>query len=217
MMKFQAICLAGMLFAGIGCKDNHQLAYDFTWMNNTYNPHKEVSGAIGHGETGWYSFSKETNTDVLQFGSNETFSSDGCKLTIKDEPNKAARLLREIHNESIDRVDLRDIDPNSLKVKTYSHYGGFECAQYSNAEREKENMVCDHAKLVAKTRNEEPLVSIESKKVYEKLNGKDHEAFGKDKASSIQFEFDDIEYANKFANVFRDAVKLCGGTTGAGN
>lgn len=216
-MTKNLVFLTMAFFIALGCKENHQLADDFAWMNNTYNPHKEISGENGHGSTGWYSLDKDKNTETLEFGSTETFSNEGCILTIKDEPDTEAPLLREIHTETIDKVDLHDIDPNSIAVKTYSHYGGFECDRYSKAERIAMNMTCDHAEMIAETRNYEPLVSVQSHTVWEKLVGKDHEAYGNDRASKIDFEFDDIDYANKFANVFRDAVKLCGGIEGAGH
>jgi hypothetical protein len=217
IVRIRAICLIATFFLVFGCKENHQLTGDFAWMNNTYNPHKEISDARGHGATGWYSHNIKENTESLEFGTIETFSNEGCKFSIRDEPNIAARLLREIHSDSVSKVDLHDIDPNSIVVRTYSHYGGFACDQYSQAERDNMIMSCDHAEMVAVTLNAEPLVSVDSHTVWEKLVGKDHEAYGKDRASKIDFEFDDIDYANKFANVFRDAVKLCGGIKGAGN
>jgi hypothetical protein len=217
IVKTRTICITAAFFLILGCKENHQLIDDFAWMNNTYNPHKEISGARGHGATGWYSHNVKENTELLEFGTIETFSNEGCKFSIRNEPDMAARLLHEIHSDSMSSVDLHDIDPNSITVKTFSHYGGFACDQHSQNERNKMNMNCDHAEMVAVTRNAEPLVSVESHTIWEKMVGKDHVAHGKEKASKIDFEFDDIDYANKFTNVFRDAVKLCGGTTGAGN
>jgi hypothetical protein len=165
-----------MFLLVFGCKENHQLTDDFAWMNNTYNPHKEISNAFGHGTTGWYSPNIKENTESLEFGTIETFSNEGCILTIKTEPDKTAKLLQEsqIYVESIKVVDLRDIDPESITTKTYSHYGGFDCSRYSKKQRDAENMNCDHAEMAAITRNAEPLVSVDNHTVWDKLVGKDH-------------------------------------------
>jgi hypothetical protein len=186
-------------------------------MNNTYNPHPDVSNSMGHGNTG--SYVRNGNIDVLFEGSIETFSNDGCRMMIKikDDPNLPAPSRREMHGESIEKFDLRDIDPGTVRVKLYSHYGGFDCSKYSVSEQ---NMVlggCDHAEMVASTRNGSPLIEEESHTAYEKLNGKDHDAYWKTKKAGIYFGFNNSEYANQFARVFQDVVSLCGGTRGPGN
>lgn len=214
-MKGKVICIAVSLCAILGCEHSRRLSDDFSWMNNTYNPHSGVSNTAGHGRTGW--FTRNGNTDVLVEGSIETFSNDGCMMTIKNEPNLSALSSREIHGESVHKFNLRDIDPGSVRLKLYSHYGGFDCSKYSTSERNLMLGGCDHAEVVASTHNEAPLVDEYGHTVYEKLSGKDHDAYGKAKETGIFFEFDDTEYANKFAKVFQEVVSLCGGTRGPGN
>ncbi len=55
-------------------------------MDNTYNPHKDVSGAYGHGHTGWYAPNDSSPYgEVLGSGSTETFAYNGCTMTLRVE------------------------------------------------------------------------------------------------------------------------------------
>ena len=79
------------------------------------------------------------------------------------------------------------------------------------------HMECDHAEMLAYTRNREPVVDERRHIINANLTGKDHDDYKTLKEDHIYFGFDDPEYSHKFADVFRDAVIRCGGTKGAGS
>lgn len=212
----KGIVLSTLLSSFIGCHTDRKLNDDFAWMTNTYNPHKNALVDIGHGKTGWYIHSREQDADVLSEGTIESFSHDGCTMKTILEPDLSATSNREINTTLSYAVDLHNIDPDSITVKTYTHYGGFDCEQYPADVRSAEHISCDHAEMTAYTRNREPLVDEQSHTVYLHLTGTEHDTYGVSKQDLIFFEFDDVGYAQQFANVFRDAVVRCGGTKGAG-
>ena len=199
-----------------GCKRKEKVSDDLQWMNNTYNPSGIAEGGNpGHGRSGWYVKGRNGDSETLAEGTMQTFSSDGCKITTWIEPDLAAQ--RDIETELILKFTLRDIDPDTIKIKTYSHFGGFLCEDYSAAEREAMGIDCDHAEMTASTRNAASVVDEESHEIFKKLAGKDHDSYGKIRESRVYFGFDDIDYATSFARTFRDAVIECGGTKGAGH
>ena len=196
----------------IGCERNQKLSDDLEWMNNTYDGHENH---LGHGRSGWYS--RENGAAILTSGSAQSIAADGCKITTWIEPNPVAQMAQNLRTETILKFNLKTIDPETIKVKTYSHFGGFACEQYSAEERQSQGIDCDNAEMTASTRNARNAVEEQSHSTYPKLSGKDHEAYGKSTQADVYFGFDDVDYANQFAKVFRDAVIQCGGTRGAGN
>lgn len=216
MTKRTALCYAVALFAFMGCKDR-KLTDDLQWMNNTYNPHEGISMAVGHGRTGWYNQGANGTGDVLWLGTIDTFKNDGCNFELHIEDDPSGQVNTEMVGTTILRFNLRDIDPESVAVKTFSHYGGFDCGEYTADEISSMNMRCDFAELNASTRNAEPLVQEEHHTIFPKLTGKDHESSDRRMGTKVFFGIDDPEYATKFAGVFRDTVKRCGGTRGAAN
>jgi hypothetical protein len=72
-------------------------------------------------------------------------------------------------------------------------------------------MNCDHAAMYFKTRNEAGLIDVKSHSVYPGLTGKDHESSSTSKTSNSYLEFDNYDYAKRFAKAFIHAVELCGG------
>ncbi len=166
--------------------------------------------AFGHGRTGWYVPSKDApGGEVLAAGSVETFTHEGCKLVLRIADNCSANEHLEMCSSFLYRFSLGDIDPQSIKISSYSHRGGFRCEDYEAAIRQDLN--CDHAEIGFSTRSEAPLIDEESHAVFPNLQGKDHESHGKSKASRAFFEVDDLEYTKRFANALRHAVELCGG------
>jgi hypothetical protein len=127
MKAMKVIVVLVTLCTFIGCRTDSKLRDDLAWMNNTYNPHPEASLSFGHGTTGWYSHIPSNNTERLTFGTIETFTNEGCKLTIQDVTDSRAQALSDTQTTSTYVVNLHDIDPGTLTVKTYSHYGGFAC------------------------------------------------------------------------------------------
>ena len=53
MPKWLVALLLLIIFSD--CSPASELSETLSWMDNTYNPHQEVSGAYGHGHTGSYS------------------------------------------------------------------------------------------------------------------------------------------------------------------
>jgi hypothetical protein len=183
------------------------------WMDNTYNPHENISGAYGHGRTAWYA--PETvngaRTEFMASGLTETFTYSGCDLTLKTADNPASQKSKEIFNTATFRFNLLDIDPSSIKVSARAHLGDFPCDNYSEEQRAATGLNCDHAEMGFKTRNEAGVIVEEWDAIFVKLTGTDHESRHKSKSSSSYFEFDDVEYAGRFAKAFVHAIQLCGG------
>jgi hypothetical protein len=182
------------------------------WMDNTYNPHENISGAYGHGQSAWYTpDSSDSNKEIMVHGLTETFAYRGCDLTLSVEDNPEARKSKDIFTTVKFTFTLRDIDPSSVKVTALAHRGDFSCEEYSEEERRVTNMNCDHAELFFSTRNEAGLVAEDWHMVYPGLTGASHENKHTSKSSNAYFVFNDVEYAHRFAKAFAHAVQLCGG------
>ena len=52
-LELIAIVLTAMVSTPISAQQS-DLSATLAWMDNSYNPHQSVSGAWGHGRTGWY-------------------------------------------------------------------------------------------------------------------------------------------------------------------
>jgi hypothetical protein len=182
------------------------------WMDNTYNPHENISGAHGHGRSAWYTRSSVGSQDeVMVTGQTETFTFNGCDLTLKTEDDKRARTAKEIYTTAVYRFNLRDIDPSSIKVETASHLGGLPCEGHTTEELATMGMNCDHAAIGFSTRSAAGLISEKRHAAFLKLTGSDHNSDTIDKTGRAFFVFDDVEYANRFAKAFAHAIQLCGG------
>jgi hypothetical protein len=182
-------------------------------MDNTYNPHDGVSGAFGHGRTGWYA-PKNSNGQAgeeLVSGSTETFTHDGCQMTLNVQDNPSASANREVHHTFVSTFNLRDINPQSIKLSTRSHTGGFLCEGYKPEEQQLYKMDCDHAEITFSTHSEAPLIDEQPHTVFAELKGGDHESRGRSKGAQGFFDVDDVEYAGRFARAFRRIVEFCGG------
>jgi hypothetical protein len=201
------------IFAATGCSfHKSELDETLEWMDNTYNPHENISGAYGHGRSAWYAPERSgSKTEIMAAGLTETFTYNGCDLTIKSEDNPEAQKSQEILTTVKFRYNLRDIDPSSIKVKARSHLGDFPCEDYSEEQRTAMGLNCDHAEMSLSTRTEAGLITEEWDTLYQKLTGTDHETKHTSKSSSSYFEFDDPAYAQRFAKAFAHAVQLCGG------
>ncbi len=192
-----------------------ELSETLAWMDNTYNPHDhDITGAFGHGRVGWYAPLPNSNRpadEYLVSGHTETFTHDGCQMTLHTQQNPAAYAYREVYGSFSSTFNLRDINPQSIKLSTYSHTAGFRCEDYDSELRQIYQMHCDFAEIVFSTRNEAPLIDEETHTIFAKLQGSDHESQHKSKGAQAVFEVDDVEYAGRFAKAFRHAVELCGG------
>lgn len=201
--RFGQCCIGIALFVLVGCKDS-KLADDPEWLNNTYN-------LQAHGMSGWH----VRGSEKLGRGTIDSFTNDGCRFEFHINDNSVSSESSEILTSMILKFNLRDIDPDSVNVKTYTHYGGFNCATYTPEQIDAMGLNCDYAEMTASTRNAKPVVEGQTRTTYLKLTGKDHETLGNDRGHEVFLGFDDPEYAKKFASVFQDAIRRCGGTKGA--
>jgi hypothetical protein len=148
---------------------------------------------------------------MMASGMIEVFSNRGCDFTIKTESNPQAQDSQEILNSATFKFNLRDIDPASVKVTSRSHLGDFSCEEDSDGQKSIMAENCDHAEMGFKTRNEAGLIIVDWHSVFVKLTGAEHDSRRTTKDHSSYFEFDDVEYAKRFAKAFKRAVGLCGG------
>jgi hypothetical protein len=142
--------------------------------------------------------------EVLVSGSNETFTYDGCKMTLRVEDDHSAETSKEVYVSFSYSFNLRDIDPQSIRMTTISHTGGLYCAFPADVD-------CDHAEITFKTHLEVPLIDMYSDAIYPRLEGSDHESKTSSKANTAYFMVNDVEYAKRLMGAFRHAVELCGG------
>jgi hypothetical protein len=185
------------------------LSETLTWMDNSYNPHQGVSGAYGHGRTGWYAHKDgSAYGEYLVYGSTETFTYNSCQMTLHFEDNRAAEASKTIYSSHSYSFNLRDINPQSIKMSTYSHLGGFECERFGLDPVRDD---CDHAEIAFTTRLEAPLIDEDWDIIHSELQGSDHENKSTSKGKNGHFEVDDVEYAKRLMRAFRHAVELCGG------
>jgi hypothetical protein len=178
------------------------------WMDNTYNEHPNVSMAFGHGRTGWFVHEKDGG-QKLAHGTIERFSYNGCDMTLVSDDNPVSEKSEGIITTTKSTFSLGDIDISSIKVRSFTHFGGFACDE--SPQSLAAGFERDHAEMGFKTRSEAPLITEDWHSVYPNLTGADHENRHTRKSSSSDFEFDDIEYAGRFAKAFTHAVQLCGG------
>jgi len=184
------------------------------WMDNTYNPREGTSAAYGNGKVGWNAPTESTKGEFagverLASGLIETFTYKGCRITLRVEDDRASLAHNDVYGTTNYAFELKDIDPQSVKITTLSHEGGFECDNYQGVLREYVN--CDHAEIAFSTRLAAPLIDEDRHTVFAKLTGADHESNFKSKGTSGFFGVDDIEYAGRLANAFAHAVQLAGG------
>lgn len=210
-----ALLLAATWWMHVRQPEPAGLSETLAWMDNTYNPHDwGISGAFGHGRGGWYAprqLPSWREGEYLVSGATESFTHDGCQMTLHVEDNPAASAHSEMYSSSSYTFNLRDINPQSVKISTYSHTGGDRCEDYDPELRQIYRMNCDHAEILFSTRSEAPLIDEETHTIYAKLQGSDHESQHKSKGAQGFFEVDDVEYAGHFAKAFGHAVELCGG------
>ena len=195
-----------------GCKQQRELSDTLAWMDNTYNEHHDVLGSYGHGHTGWYLKGENGQADKLVIGHDQSFTHRGCEMTITINENRNSDVGDQKLTDDTILYNLRDLNPDSIKVTPFSHYGGFGCQEYSPEERSQRDMTCDWAEITVKTHNEAPLVQVHSHSIFPKLSGKDHDLTTETKDNDTYFEVNDVEYAQQFAKAFRHAIELCGGT-----
>jgi hypothetical protein len=149
--------------------------------------------------------------DKLVAGGEETFTHRGCQMIVTIKDNRAAQTSQSLYGDEIEKLNLGDLNPDSVKVITLAHYGGMQCESYSSEERDAMRMDCDSAEVDVSTHNEAPLIDETLHTVFPNLSGKDHDSVSQERATKTYFLLDDPEYAQRFAKAFRRAIELCGG------
>jgi hypothetical protein len=96
-------------------------------------------------------------------------------------------LVANYQDRSSYRFKLGDIDPTSMRIKTYdSQTAGNSCEAFPDA-----GMVCDIAEMTFETRNQVSLIETEHHFVYPELNGKDHESHSSGRTYEAGIALDD--------------------------
>ncbi len=179
------------------------------WMDRTYNPH-EGGDNFGQGH-GWeIHYLRKGNSEEVTQKLKQTFTHDGgCNIVIHSET-----MPEGFHSETPSTTtytfNLCDIDPASIKVKTYDlHKDVFSCA---DAEQVKlYELSCDNAVIEFQTRNGATAINENMVKTFTKLTGSDHELRNVSKTNKCWLVADDVPYAQRLAKALKHAVELCGG------
>lgn len=179
-------------------------------MDQTYNPHEggDNSGR-GHGwevhylpKNGIFETTEKFQTTFTQDG--------GCNIVIRNQI-LAVGVFSETPSVTTYKFSLCDIDPDSIKIKTWDLHGKdvFDCADPEQVKLH--DLDCDSAELVFLTRNGATVINEETVETFTKLTGKDHELRDVSKTNKTLLLADDVRYAQRLVKALRHAVELCGG------
>jgi hypothetical protein len=199
-----------VLFPAYRAIANHRdLQETLLWMTQTYNPHKGGDN-FGQGHGWGIHYVRRGNDEEITDKFNTTFTHDGgCNTVIRDEVF-AVGVFIETPSVSTYKFNLRDIDPDSIEVKSYdSHADGFSCADPEQVKVWQLN--CDSAEIVFLTRNSAPAINEDSVTTFTNLTGSDHESRGVSKTNHGWLLVDEVPYAQRLAKALKHAVELCGG------
>jgi len=188
---------------------NRDLAETLRWIDQTYNPH-EGGDNFGQGH-GWeiHYLRKAQAEEVTQKFKMTFVRLGGCNIAINSEtlPEGIYRETPSIHKY---KVNLCDIDPDSIKIKAYDlHKDVFSCADPDQVKLYELN--CDNAEIELLTRNGATTISEDGVKTFTNLTGKDHELRTTSQTNKCWLIVDDVSYAQRLAKALKHAVELCGG------
>jgi hypothetical protein len=204
----RSFAIALIIATMAGCKRNRELSDTLAWMDNTYNPSKGTSRDGGHGEMVFYT--KQFGKQILFFRRTESFTSDGCQMTLQTKDDPSSEISQVSYIDSSVRFNLRDINPQSFKMSTYDpRYAGNSCESFDPDTIA--TMHCSVAQLDFLTHSEAPLVDKRTHTIFPNTEGSGHETTEASKDRKAYFVFDDSEYASRFAKAFRHSIELCGG------
>ena len=202
------ICIAAvMIFRNV--QRSRDLAETLFWIDQTYNPHEGGENfGQGHGWEIHYQRKGQTEEITEKFKMNFA-SLGGCNIVISSDT-----LPEGVYSETPSTykytMNLCDIDPGSIKVKTYDlHKDVFSCADPEEVKLHELN--CDNAEIEFLTRNGATAISEEGVKTFTNLTGKDHELMTASKTNKCWLIVDDVPYAERLAKALKHAVELCGG------
>ena len=203
------VCVAAVVgFRSV--ERNRDLAETLQWMDQTYNPH-EGGDNFGQGY-GWeIHYLRKGQTEEVTEKFKMTFVRlGGCNIAINSETFPEG-VYRETPSTDKFTINLCDIDPESIKIKTFDLHSKdvFDC---SDAEQVKlYELNCQNAEIEFLTRNAATAINVETVKTFTKLTGKDHELRTASKINRSWLVVNDVSYAQRLAKALRHAVKLCGG------
>ena len=208
-----AIVIIVALIGAFALYRQYQLKRDFAetikWLDLTYNPHDggEHFGQ-GHGYQIHYMLRNGIEEVAEKFQS--TFKQlDGCNIRI-DSETYAVGVFVKVPSVTHSRINLCDIDPHSIRIKTYDFHKDIgDCSDPDEVTAMK--LDCHEAEVEFATRDGRPAIDEERTDTFTDLSGPEHELKSHSKTTKLSFNVDDAEYAKRFANAFRHAVELCGG------
>jgi len=100
------------------------------WMEQTYNPHDGGANyGRGHGEETHYLEHSDTHTEEITEEFRETLVPNGdCTIVLHHETVPIG-IFKTVYGNGDYTVSLCDVDPDSIKIKTYDfHKDVFNCA-----------------------------------------------------------------------------------------
>jgi hypothetical protein len=200
---------AGSFFGYRAVAKRRDLKGTLSWMDQTYNPH-EGSDNLGQGH-GWeIHYLKKGNIEEITEKFNTTVTLDGgCNVVTRSETLPVG-VYSELPSVTTYKFNLRDIDPDSIKIKTYDlHKDVFSCA---DPEQVKDyELSCDNAEIEFLTRNGVTSIDEDRVATFTKLTGSDHESRSSSKTNKSWWLVDDVPYSQRLAKALKHAVELCGG------
>jgi hypothetical protein len=204
-----AVCIAAVLvFRSI--QRNRDLAETLLWMDQTYNPH-DGGDNFGQGH-GWeIHYLRKGQVEEVTENFKMTFVRlGGCNIAINSETLPEG-IFSETPSTSRYTINLCDIDPGSIKIKTYDLHGKdvFDCSDPEQVKLYELN--CLNAEIEFQTRNGATAISEERVKTFTKLTGASHEFRTSSKTNKCWLIVDDVNYAQRLAKALKHAVELCGG------
>jgi hypothetical protein len=189
----RAVGIAWLSFAlvvALHCPSQAQqpsLSETLAWIESTYNDHALEGGSPGHGLIDFYD-----NNGILTSKRNDSLSYSQCVIKVHHD------IVSEFGNIGFttydSTIDLKDIDPMSVKVTLYEKSVNFIVMPTCDLPTQ----ICNAAMVSFGTTSQKPLILDKFEKHAQN-----------DSASTLAVG--DIEYAPRFANAFRHAVELCGG------
>jgi hypothetical protein len=142
---------AGSFFTYRAIAKRRDLKETLLWIDQTYNP-QEGADNLGQGH-GWeIHYLKKGNVEEITEKFNTTVTLDGaCNVVTRSETFPVG-LYSETPSVTTYKFNLRDIDPDSIKTKTYDlHKDIFSCADPEQVQAYELN--CDKAEIEFLTRN----------------------------------------------------------------
>lgn len=199
----------GSFFVYRAVAKNRDLKETLQWMDQTYNPH-EGGDNLGQGH-GWeIHYVRKDNDERITEKFGETISVDGsCNITIHGETFPVG-VYSEVPSTTSYKLNLRDIDPDTIKIKTYDlHKDVFSCADPEQVKLYDLN--CDNAEIEFLTRNGATVISEDTLRTFTTQRGSDHQSKNVSRTNKAWLLVDDVPYAQRLAKAVKHSVELCGG------